>query len=567
MRRGAHTFILSLLCAGACSWETSERTFACADDGQCADGFRCVAGVCSDEAAAGGAAGGQSGAGGSAAGSSGGAAGGSTAGGAGLVITSLVPVAVTAPSLDFSPDGSVVADDGTWAAADGGPISVTRRWLRCPADGGTCVAITTAASLTGTNVQNDATRTSAVDGDGLQAGSGTGVWGATTNVAPNGGLETNTTSWGVWSSGAMSANFPLTSRTTAEAKFGSYSMRAISNGVDPAQSTLQRAPVSPSTLYTMSGWVKTTPGARHCIAVDQFDAAGAYVDSFNGPAVTGNGSWQRLTATGTTEATTVRVHVLFRTCAAMGQAVTWYVDGVQTETGAIATPYVETSAGEATRPASDLTAPSQHLDVEQGWAAVRVRPRWDATTARHEYPSVLQLETSTANKLHLYFYRDGSSWRLERNLTAQHLIGVGAAPAPGVAATLVAAWARRSHQLSVGAGPWERSTESEVPSPVPATFSLAGLDGEVLWAALGRARLDDPELQALNAPGDLRPTFEALPGRPVFLWRGDSLAYEAAVTAATYAPQPADVGSTLVLEVTATNDNGSTTVRSAAFFP
>src|SRR5689334_23069320 len=75
---------LLLACGCTCESHVDQKTFACVNDGDCADGFVCVAGECARSGAAGGAeAGGAGGSSGGGTGTAGGSSGGSTAGGGG----------------------------------------------------------------------------------------------------------------------------------------------------------------------------------------------------------------------------------------------------------------------------------------------------------------------------------------------------------------------------------------------------------------------------------------------------------------------------------------------------
>lgn len=80
MRRLAFAAWVLLWAGCQCDSRVAGKTFACASDDECASGFACRGGVCTDSASGGGVAGGGA-AGGSAGGAAGGTAGGSTGGG------------------------------------------------------------------------------------------------------------------------------------------------------------------------------------------------------------------------------------------------------------------------------------------------------------------------------------------------------------------------------------------------------------------------------------------------------------------------------------------------------
>jgi hypothetical protein len=484
----------------------------------------------------------------------------------GTCVSSAVPTPVQPPTL--SADGGVVrAADGVFKASDGGAISTTRRWLRCAADGGSCVPLTMGGLFTGTNLQTDATRAQATSGDGLPQSSSVGTWSSATNQIVNGGMESNASGWGAWADTGNSSHFPSLGRDTGEHKFGAASLKVTTSGAEPGQEVISYPSVAASTAYLASAWVKGPPGASLCIGADELNASNVFVKSF---AVygwtTASGSWERIVSTGTTSSTTASLHVLIGTCASTGQALTFWIDGAQVERGTAPTPYVETAGSTAMRPSSTLSGPTSLLTPDQGWAAFRVHPGWTAATANQPSPTLLVSAVSVTNRLTVYFGRSSGAWALERNNGTQNAVRVPR-PADAGVDTVVAAWTPAQLQLSVSGSPFARLSSNQVPTGLPPTFDLATLDGETAWVAFGSGTLDDAQAATLHAFGDTDPPFDQLPKSTTVLWTADALDYRAAVTGASYAPSPADMGYTLVLEVTATNANGSVTVTSSPFGP
>jgi hypothetical protein len=489
----------------------------------------------------------------------------------GACINSAVPALVgrlTLTAMGGALDGGVVtSSDGTWMASDGGPITTTRRWLRCAIDGGACVPLTVPGMLTGANLQTDATRAQGAAGDGLPTSSSVGTWSSTTNLVFNGGSETNTGGWNAYCDTGNMANFPSATRDTSQRKFGVASLKVTTNGAEAGQQVLTIPSVSASTPYVASGWVKGPAGAQLCIGVDELTAGYGYVRSFAFPPLitVATGGWQRITSAGTTSATTALLHVLFGTCAVTGQAISFWVDGVQVERGTMPTPYVETQGGSATRAQSMLSGPSALLALDRGWATFRVHPEWTSATVNQPFPQLLSAQQSSTDKLNVYYSRAAGAWSLERNNGTQNTLRV---PRPDAGVdTVVAAWTPSALRLSISGAPFVTTAANEVPSGLPATFDLSPLDGEIAWVAFGAGALDDAQAAALHGFGDSDPPFQQLPPTTTLLWTADTLEYRAAVIGSSYPLTANDVGSTLVLEVTATNTNGSVTVTSAPLRP
>ncbi len=581
----ARAATVTLCTLAACTFEprAGGHTFACVSDADCIDGWACVRQVCVEGggAAGGGSAGGQTAGGGTAGGESaggdgggGGSAGGGTAGGgssggtAGGAASSPLPQNTREPAIRSDAGPGLLADVGTWVNADGGAVTTSHVWLQCQADGGGCAPLAGVSTLAGSNVQTDATRDGGRQGDGLSQDSSVGTWAAATNLFVNGGAEVDLANWGVWSSSAVAANFPLLARDGSDRKFGATSARVTTNGVDTRQSAVANVfGLTPAARYAASAWVKAPAGARVCIDVDEFDSTSTYLTSWGVVQAIGNGSWQRLTVSSTTLANAVGMHVVVGTCGSPGQAITFRVDGVQFEAGAGPTPYVETSGAAATRPDSVLSAPASLVAANRGWVAFRARPRWSPLTTRLAFPTLLVAQSSALKKLHLYYSPGPGSWSFERDDGTQNAVRVSRAASSGVAETVVAAWAPAELKLSVNGAAFTPLSASQIPTGLPA-FELAPFDGEVLWMAAGDGALADADAAALHAFGDVDPTLPQLPASATTLWPARGLDYRRLVgAAATYTPTPADDGFTLRIVVTATNANGSSTATSAPFGP
>src|SRR5581483_11732128 len=79
----------------------------------------------------------------------------------------------------------------------------------------------------------------------------------------------------------------------------------------------------------------------------------------------------------------------------------YWIDGVQLETGPVATPYIDTNGATATRPAARVQASSAALSATQGWAAVRMRMGF-ARGASSRTINLFDWRNDTNNKIGVY---------------------------------------------------------------------------------------------------------------------------------------------------------------------
>lgn len=217
-------------------------------------------------------------------------------------------------------------------------------------------------------VITDVTRLAGVEGDGeTYPASRAGVWPAATNLITNGGFETNTTGWVAWASGASIA------RVTTEAKFGSASLQVTVADLG-SRGTRYIASLSAATAYTVSAWLKIPVGKTVGIYVYDTPVTSELV----GVVSAGTGDWVRVSATFTSDADGGN-HSIFIMTYGDNDAVVFYVDGVQCETGSIATPYIETDGGTASRVAPTISTAHTKITTK-GWVAIRFRQGHASTT-------------------------------------------------------------------------------------------------------------------------------------------------------------------------------------------
>lgn len=167
-------------------------------------------------------------------------------------------------------------------------------------------------------------------------------WPDATNLVLNGGFETNVTEWDDYGS----ADFPT--RVTSQFKFGVAACQ-----VNPtAQNGGMRSPAIAATsaqVYTFSVWVLDVVGKSYQLSAIRADLATA----IGSVTWTGTGAWARRSVTVTAPATeNIYMRLRDRSVA----VANFFVDGAQVETGSIATPYIETDGGTASRTAGPVIA-------------------------------------------------------------------------------------------------------------------------------------------------------------------------------------------------------------------
>jgi hypothetical protein len=158
---------------------------------------------------------------------------------------------------------------------------------------------------------------------------------ATTNLVTNPSFETNTTGWNQYTYQTPTATWD--GRTSAEAAYGEYSYKITkTDGTTTDRVGLSRNfAITSGVTYTLSAYVKSTVGTSVVLYAD----TGLPSTSIT---ATASGDWQQLTITATaTQTTTARLIVW-----SVGMAAhTMYIDAVQLEQKAYATPYCDGSLG------------------------------------------------------------------------------------------------------------------------------------------------------------------------------------------------------------------------------
>lgn len=370
-------------------------------------------------------------------------------------------------------------------------------------------AVPTIGTLTVANLITDDTRTTGTQGDGLAIGSGAGVWPAATNRNVNGNATTNTA--------GVTDNSSTTSRvTTGTVKFGATAFEVVSGNATANEGPSQAiSGGAAATVYTISAWAWLVSGAA-TVRVALYDSVSG---KQGGTPVVLTTTPVRLTVTAMTGAASAGHASYVETTTQ--QAGTWRIGGWQVETGSIATPYIHTDGGTASRSLGRYyTDVNPLLNGVQGWVAARLN--FGGFLA---YAPVLSLQndTDSASDNRVVFDAGGASgrFRVERRdaaTTTAATMGAGDAVVVGDDVLLVARWSASAVGIAKGGGAWVTTASTN-------TFSYNNhrLDTRLrwnptvgsytrhYWIAAGAGIFADSDLATLQAFGNNRPLPHQLP--------------------------------------------------------
>ena len=174
-------------------------------------------------------------------------------------------------------------------------------------------------------------------------------WPAATNLVTNGGFASNTTGW--------EGTGGTIARYTAASEFGAASLRAtvsVAADLAGARQTTSIAATT-GTVITASAYLRyVTATANVQLLIAEYDVADGFlrVGGTSGSIALTSG-FARSSVTVTLGASTTQIRVWAVTFGS--QTADFLIDGVQAETGAAATPYIETNGAAATRAAGQVT--------------------------------------------------------------------------------------------------------------------------------------------------------------------------------------------------------------------
>ena len=409
---------------------------------------------------------------------------------------------LTADTTNLNVSVSNLSTPGTISisGSDGGSIL-----LRAAANSG--IGGSNPMTFSGNEI-TDVTRATRLQGDGrAPLDSSTGIWEGTTNLVTNGGLETNTTGWNTSGSYWTNAGASI-SRDTANAKFGSASLKVVTPGSSAAEGTYTAFSVTSGQTYTFSAWLKGS-GTVHLAIGD------GSVGSTSGSNITLTNTWTKysvaLTASGTGSTYGAIAVPIGST-----SALTYYVDGVQVENKVLATPYVETNGSTAARSASRVQAPASVLSTTQGWVAFRARVGWDSSTLPSTFMPLYEWGNDISHAYLLSY--TGGLWYFEDINGSVAGPSIAQSQSKGDLVTVVAKWTGTSASISVNGSAFTTTTGLTLPTITNSQFDIGSghasttgtFDGDILWSASGTGTLSNADAASINRFSNSDPSLSSL---------------------------------------------------------
>lgn len=364
---------------------------------------------------------------------------------------------------------------------------------------------------TGANLIDDDTRAAGTQGDGRAQESSVGIWQAATNLETNGGFETNTTGWTTGGTNTIA-------RSTTQKLFGADSLKATY--ADSTSLAIHAGITFTAARYVASRWV-WIPTA--------WDGGQIQITVANLTSVTTNWSahadmalrdqWQRIRVAFTPDAGDLTGDI--RVIAASAPTATRfiYVDGAQHELASIATPYVETNGGTASRSAGRLQLQVGALDETAGWLAIRLRAGHASTDITSGNGIVWTWADDATNFLQLRYDYANTRWEFERRTTAGTVELTAADTfAIGDKVTLIVKWTATDISISIDGGNFTTVGNTRLPTLAATTMDVGSdgasgsyLNGDVFWLAFGTGAPTNGNASTINGFGDTDTPSESWP--------------------------------------------------------
>lgn len=409
---------------------------------------------------------------------------------------------------------SVDVDPGDGYVQFDSPYGGTRRVRLTAQSGGPQPLV-----LSGNEV-TDAIRTRGpvIEGDGLSADSSTGIWKGTTNLITNGGLESNTTGW------VAGATWTI-ARSTEQAKFGLSSLKCTfstaGGDITEFPITLTAAKHAASLwLYIPTSW----DGGQIALKVVGFTGATGTLE------VNANMSlrdqWQRVPLSSFTpdagDLTGTLLVVYSTTDPTAGRFI--YVDGAQIEAREVATPYVETDGGTASRGNARVQGPRDALDVTQGWIALRMRrgfPNTNVPGSGNVFDVIWSDNVGAVNdQISIYIAGSGDIAARLGDTSGVQSVVISDTFAIGDITTLIITWTATTLALSVNGSVFSTSSRTKFPDPslLASTFNIGSSHNDlwtysdVFWAACGKGTLSNADAATIHGFGNVDPLASDFPG-------------------------------------------------------
>lgn len=387
------------------------------------------------------------------------------------------------------------------------------------------------------NEITDAVRTVGEEGDGrTPPDSSFGIWEATTNVLKNGGFESSVSNW-------IPQNLSSFTPSTNQRKFGLQSGRMVATGSGTAYIMADHVDdaLTAGDVWTLSGWVYVPVGvAGKTVRVEIQEYDNGTPGSNSTADFVSIEGWNfvyviRILTDATIARLRVRVKLLDP---ASGDTV--YCDGLQLEEQPIATPYVETDGGTASRSAARVQMPASLLDETQGWVAIRMRMGWPHDGEPYSWPVPMSWWHSFDDNLELVYNQVLDKFAVHREAggsAASEAVTNVLTFAKDDYVTVVAAWTATAVKISANGDAFNPATNSNIPDLSAGVLTVGArdrgtaelhIDSDVLWFACGTGTLSDADAATIHGFGNNDPDLDDFPsGADVrAVWKADTEVYD-----------------------------------------
>lgn len=326
--------------------------------------------------------------------------------------------------------------------------------------------------LTLTNAITDTTRYAGVEGDGLTAPAGYGVWPAATNLVTDGGCETDAAYYTADNGGAGVVSV---TRITTDAAFGSACAQVVTDGNNTDQGQNMATFItglSAGTAYSWAMSAKSVSGATAArLRIKWYDAASSVI-STSDTDITLTTSWARYSISATSPALTTKcvAQIINKTATAM----TVNIDGMQFEAGEIATPYIETDGGTAARSAGRVQVPAQGLFTPtQGAVVLRQNVPYASASLPNAAPMSFSWGDDTGTAYIIAFMQSGNlNVRRRGGGGSFDAVTVTATFSAGATQTVFAAWESAQIKASLDGSTFSTGAVANGIPTLPATCDL-----------------------------------------------------------------------------------------------
>jgi len=352
-------------------------------------------------------------------------------------------------------------------------------------------------------------RQTATQGDGLAIPGGYGVWPAATNLNDNGNATTNTT-------GITDNSSTTTQVTSGAVKFGSTAFEVVSGNAAANEGPSQAIDGGlAGTQYTVSAWAWLVSGAATVRATLSDSVAGKQ----GGTAVVLTATPQKVQVTATTGALALNEASYIETT--VQQAGTWRIGGWQVETGPVATPYIETDGGTASRTAGRVQIPVAGLFTPtQGWWAAWVRWGFPSTAEPGTgAPRLLDWADDGSNLLLLYY--EESSNKISQGRGGGSFGAAQTAAQTFAVGDIVFAtgdWSATTLGVSVNGGSRTTLGQSSIPALTSSTLDVGRanasaanwIDSNALCVITGKGALSNADVATMHSWGNIVPSLSQI---------------------------------------------------------